>query len=102
MENNVYDYFNFESKSDDAFPVKKFKNIYNNVFEIRVNTDLLDFKTNAEHVEHQKHDDNNHTLIIPHIQKLEEDFEIEITTQDGLTKKITLPTSKFSMFFKNV
>lgn len=101
-ENYVYKQFNSDARNDYAFPVKKYKNVYNNVFEILINADLLDYKTNAKTIEHQKHDEKNHTLIIGSIQKLEDDFQITITTQQNETKEITMATSKFTIFFKNI
>lgn len=95
---DLYRNFKFETTPNDLFVFKKFRGVFNNVYELCVNCRILNYETNAENVQQ---DDKHNTLIIPNIQKLEDNLNIAITTKDGKTV-ITIPTLKFSSIFKNV
>lgn len=87
---------------DDRFLLRKFRGVYNNIFELHIfNSSLLHYESNAKTIEHHKNH-KNHLLVISNVQKLENDFTITLTTNRNETKTITLPTSKLGTFFKNI
>lgn len=83
---------------NNVFVFKKFRGVYSNVYEFHANCEILNYETNAENVQQ---DSKNNILIIPNIQKLEDNLTIVITTKEGKTET-TIPTLKFSSIFKNV
>lgn len=98
-ENDTFKNINIEMAHDGIFMLQKFKSVYNNIFELKMHCEFLNYQTNAENV---KQDHENNILIIPNIQKLENNLEIALTIKGGETKKITVPTYKFSSFFKDI